>query len=145
MIKVSLTFLALGVIIDAQSFSYSFEGVHRVVWKSRGGGSSIFMFYCIFMTELFEGGTWGTPLLPLSPTPLCASMSGMVVAKHFAIQWAMLNWIMDNIISWLMGLHLPKLLFYTLYLIYVEAYHYHLVIKISFCLSQSDPIKRLPL
>jgi hypothetical protein len=100
MIKVSLTFLALVVIIDAQSFSYSFEGVHRAVRKSRGGGSSIFMFYCIFTTEMFEGVHEVLPSSPSHPPPLCASMSGMVVVKHFAIQWAMLNWIMDNVINW---------------------------------------------
>ncbi len=52
--------------IDAQSFSNSFEGVHGVVKKS-GRGSSIFVFYCIFMLQFFKvfwGGTWGAPLLP---------------------------------------------------------------------------------
>ncbi len=61
--------------IDAQSFSNSFEGVIEVVKKS-GRGSSIFMFYCIFMLQFFKvfwGGTWGSP--PPTPTPhLCASM-----------------------------------------------------------------------
>jgi hypothetical protein len=52
--------------IDAQSFSNSFEGVHGVVRKS-GRGSSIFVFYCIFMLQFFKvfwGGTWGAPPRP---------------------------------------------------------------------------------
>ena len=40
-------------VIDAQSFSNSFEGVLVVVRKS-GRGSSIFMCYCIFMIQFFE-------------------------------------------------------------------------------------------
>ncbi len=44
---------AVGAAIDAQSFSNSFEGVHGVVTKS-GKGSSIFMFYCIFMLQFFK-------------------------------------------------------------------------------------------
>jgi|LakMenE18May11ns_1017448.scaffolds.fasta_scaffold6963593_1 hypothetical protein len=40
-------------IIDAQSFSNSFEGVHGVVKKS-GRGSSMFVFYCIFMLQFFK-------------------------------------------------------------------------------------------
>ena len=45
--------------IDAQSFSNSFEGVHGVVKKS-GWWSSFFVFYCIFMLDIFKvflGGT----------------------------------------------------------------------------------------
>ena len=43
--------------IDAKSFSNSFEGVHGVVRKP-GRGSSIFVFFCIFMLQFsnsFEG------------------------------------------------------------------------------------------
>ncbi len=61
--------------IDAQSFSNSFEGVHGVVRKS-GRGSSIFVFYCIFMLQFFKvfwGGTWGAPLLPPLP-PTCVHL-----------------------------------------------------------------------
>ncbi len=50
--------------LDAQSFSNFFEGVHGVVRKS-GRGSSIFVFYCIFMLQFFKvfwGGTWVPPL-----------------------------------------------------------------------------------
>ena len=39
--------------IDAQSFLNSFEGVHGVV-RNSGRGSSIFVFYCIFMIKFFE-------------------------------------------------------------------------------------------
>ena len=47
--------------IDAQSCT-------GVVRKSRRGSSTV-VFYCIFMTQFFKvfcGGTWGSPLLPLS-------------------------------------------------------------------------------
>ncbi len=40
-------------LIDAQSFSNSFEEVHGVV-KKFGRGSSIFVFYCIFMLLFFK-------------------------------------------------------------------------------------------
>ncbi len=53
--------IAIFLFIDAQSFSNSFEVVHGVVRKS-GRGSSIFVFYCIFMLQFFKvfwGGTWG--------------------------------------------------------------------------------------
>jgi hypothetical protein len=67
-----LPFIKPTNIIDAQSFSNSFEGVHGVVRKS-GRGSSIFVVYCIFMLHIFKvfwGGTWGAPpLLPPLPPP----------------------------------------------------------------------------
>jgi hypothetical protein len=51
--------------INAQSFSNSFEGVLEVVRQSRG--SSIFMFYGIFMTnfKVFEGIHEVPPHTPL--------------------------------------------------------------------------------
>jgi hypothetical protein len=39
--------------IDEQSISNSFEGVHGVVKKS-GSGSSIFVFYCIFILQFLK-------------------------------------------------------------------------------------------
>ncbi len=58
--------------IDAQSFSNSFEGALEVVRLS-WMGSSIFVFYCIFLMiqffKVFWGGTWGAPILP--PPPEC--------------------------------------------------------------------------
>jgi hypothetical protein len=42
-----------GKINAAQLFSNLFKGVLAVVRKSRGGGSSFFEFYCIFMAQFF--------------------------------------------------------------------------------------------
>jgi hypothetical protein len=52
-------------------FQILLRGVLGVVRKS-GRGSSIFVFYCIFMIQFFKvywKGTWGVPLLP--PPPVC--------------------------------------------------------------------------
>ncbi len=55
------------LVIEAHTFTNSFEAVHRNVRKSRG--SPIFVFYCIFVTKFYKVRC---PLLPLlSPPPLC--------------------------------------------------------------------------
>jgi hypothetical protein len=62
------------IVIDAQSFSNSFEGVHVVVKKSgRGPLFSCFIaFLCHNFSKSFEGVHEVPPSSPLSP--LCASM-----------------------------------------------------------------------
>ncbi len=68
----------IGYTVDAQSFSNSFEGVLRVVRKS-GRGSSIFVFYCIFMIQflkVFWGGTWDAPSSPSPPVPILIRWKG---------------------------------------------------------------------
>ncbi len=54
--------------VSQHFFEYFWEGYLGQLENLRG--SSIFVFYFIFMTKFFEvfwGGTWGAPLLPLSP------------------------------------------------------------------------------
>ncbi len=78
------------------NFLIFWGGLLGAVRKSRRG-SSVFVFYCIFMTQFFKvfwGGSWGATL---PPPRLCASMIsveaiiGLVVVNEWPWVWIPLH------------------------------------------------------
>ncbi len=77
-------------LIDAQSFSKSFEGVLGVVRKYRGVlYFCVLLVYYIFMTKFsksFEGILEVPPSSPIPPAPPCASMTAPVIGNVENVQ-----------------------------------------------------------
>jgi hypothetical protein len=84
----------------------------------------------------------------------CAVEHNVIILNviiHLWLHWVPLNGIMDNRIIWFMEPNWPRLnksqrsLNSILWVRNVFGYCYYLVNWISYCLAQSDPIKRRPL
>ena len=67
--------------------------------EKSGRGTSIFVFYCMFMLQFFKvfwGGTWGAPPPPLPPPSVCIYV-GVVQASttrflRVRLQWPSFWW-----------------------------------------------------